>query len=114
MSGLSIDAEGRRFILLIVRRGRPGAIRQAAGRGRISIVSVDSDGVIDLDALASALSPDTSVVSVMLANNEVGTIQPFDRVAQGSRDGAEDPRRAGVWACDEKLSALPLEIKPAK
>ena len=40
-----------------------------------------ADGIIDLDALAAALDRDTTVVSVMLANNEVGTIQPLDDVA---------------------------------
>ncbi|MEY2567395.1 MAG: cysteine desulfurase [Actinomycetota bacterium] len=46
-----------------------------------STVAVDGDGLIDLDALADALDHDVSVVSVMLANNEVGTVQPLDAVA---------------------------------
>jgi cysteine desulfurase len=45
-------------------------------------VPVDTRGVIALDALADALGPDVSVVSVMLANNEVGTIQPLADVAR--------------------------------
>jgi cysteine desulfurase len=44
-------------------------------------VPVGPDGVVDLQALGSALTPDVSVVSVMLANNEVGTIQPLAEVA---------------------------------
>src|SRR5207237_6118104 len=44
-------------------------------------VPVGPDGVVDLQALGDALSPDVSVVSVMLANNEVGTIQPLAEVA---------------------------------
>ncbi len=43
-------------------------------------VAVGPDGVVDLDALAAALSPDVSVVSVMLANNEVGTVEPLGAV----------------------------------
>lgn len=42
---------------------------------------VDGRGVIDLDALSDALDGDVGVVSVMLANNEVGTIQPLAEVA---------------------------------
>jgi cysteine desulfurase len=42
---------------------------------------VGSDGVVDLDQFAATLAPDVSLVSVMLANNEVGTIQPLDAVA---------------------------------
>ena len=38
-------------------------------------------GLVDLDALAGALDERTVVVSVMLVNNEVGTIQPLERVA---------------------------------
>ncbi|MGH9120920.1 MAG: aminotransferase class V-fold PLP-dependent enzyme, partial [Acidimicrobiales bacterium] len=45
------------------------------------IVPVGPDGVIDLDALEAALDPSVSVVSVMLVNNEVGTIQPLGEVA---------------------------------
>ncbi len=45
------------------------------------VVAVDGSGRIDLDALAEVLTDDVTVVSVMLANNEVGTIQPFDAVA---------------------------------
>jgi cysteine desulfurase len=38
---------------------------------------VRPDGVVDLDALGELLDPTVAVVSVMLANNEVGTIQPL-------------------------------------
>lgn len=49
---------------------------------------VRPDGVIDLDALAGALTTDTTVVAVMLANNEVGTIQPLADVAAVVRERA--------------------------
>jgi cysteine desulfurase len=41
------------------------------------MAAVRPDGVVDLDALAELLDPTVAVVSVMLANNEVGTIQPL-------------------------------------
>ncbi|MEA3077213.1 MAG: cysteine desulfurase [Actinomycetota bacterium] len=43
---------------------------------------VTADGIVDLDALSAVLSSDVSVVSVMLANNEVGTIQPLASVVE--------------------------------
>ena len=52
----------------------------AAVDGRV--VPVRPDGIVDLDALADALDGDVSVVSVMLANNEVGTIQPLADIAE--------------------------------
>ena len=44
------------------------------------VVAVRPDGRIDLDRLARALTPDVSIVSVMLANNETGIIQPLAAV----------------------------------
>jgi cysteine desulfurase len=43
-------------------------------------IPVDADGIIDLDALGDALNDNVSVVSVMLANNEVGIVQPLHEV----------------------------------
>ena len=51
-------------------------------------VAVDRGGIVDLDALGAALDGDTAVVSVMLVNNEVGTVQPLDRVAALVRERA--------------------------
>lgn len=48
---------------------------------RITQVSVDRDGIVDLEALINALSPETLMVSVMLANNETGVIQPVGGIA---------------------------------
>jgi cysteine desulfurase len=49
---------------------------------RVTRARVDSDGIVDLDALEAALDDRTVVVSVMLVNNEVGTIQPLADVAR--------------------------------
>ncbi len=55
---------------------------------RTARVGVGSDGIVDLDALADALDERTAVVSVMLVNNEVGTVQPLDEVAALVRERA--------------------------
>ncbi|MHB8619049.1 MAG: cysteine desulfurase NifS [Chloroflexota bacterium] len=48
---------------------------------RVTYLPVDQHGTVDLAALEAALSDDTILVSVMMANNEVGTIQPLERIA---------------------------------
>ena len=53
-----------------------------------TVVAVDGNGVIDLDRLDAALDDDVRVVSVMLANNEVGTVQPLADVAEVVRERA--------------------------
>ena len=48
----------------------------------VSYVGVDADGVIDLEELARAVNDKTALVSVMYANNEVGTIQPIREIVK--------------------------------
>src|SRR5690606_6516594 len=52
------------------------------------IVPVDARGVVDLDALADALDENVGLVSVMLANNESGVVQPLAEVAALVRERA--------------------------
>jgi cysteine desulfurase len=61
---------------------RGAATVMGVGAVRLDEVGVSSDGVIDLDALADVLRPDTALVSVMTANNEVGTVQPVGALCQ--------------------------------
>ena len=53
---------------------------------KVSYVPVDSLGVIDLDFLRSAVTSQTALVSIMHANNEIGTVQPIEEVVSIARD----------------------------
>ncbi|MEE9392137.1 MAG: aminotransferase class V-fold PLP-dependent enzyme [Planctomycetota bacterium] len=48
----------------------------------VTYLDVDSDGLLDLDDLKSALRPETFVVSVMMANNETGVIAPVAEIGE--------------------------------
>ncbi len=52
----------------------------------VTRVGVDREGLVDLDAYAAALRPDTTLVTIMRANNEIGTIQPVPHVARLARE----------------------------
>jgi cysteine desulfurase len=52
----------------------------------ITYLDVDSDGLISLEQLRSSLKPTTILVSVMYANNEIGTIQPINQIAKIIKD----------------------------
>jgi cysteine desulfurase len=52
----------------------------------VTSVPVDARGIVDLAAVAAAIRPDTFLVSVMLANNEIGTIQPIAEIARLARE----------------------------
>jgi len=56
------------------------------GRIALSIVGVDRFGRVDPEAVAAVLRDDTVLVSLMLANNEVGTLQPVREVAALCRE----------------------------
>ena len=56
------------------------------GRINLTIVPVDRFGRVDPEAVAAAMRDDTVLVSLMLANNEVGTLQPVAEVASLCRD----------------------------
>ncbi|MCU1510802.1 MAG: cysteine desulfurase [Arthrobacter sp.] len=51
----------------------------------LDVVPVDSYGRVTEEALAAALRPETALVSIMYANNEVGTVQPIARLAALAR-----------------------------
>jgi cysteine desulfurase len=50
---------------------------QKKGEIELTVLPVDRYGIVSVDDLATALRPDTVLVSVMYANNEIGTIQPI-------------------------------------
>lgn len=56
---------------------------------KVTFLPVTSEGIVDLETLKNSLRPDTILVSVMAANNEIGTIQPIKEVAElAHRSGA--------------------------
>jgi cysteine desulfurase len=54
----------------------------------VTVVGCNSSGVVDPDAVAAALRPDTLLVSIMHANNEIGTIQPIRDIARTCHERA--------------------------
>ncbi len=55
----------------------------------VTYVPVDKEGIIDLDFLTRSLRVETVVVSVMYANNEIGTIQPVRKISALLRESAK-------------------------
>lgn len=72
----------------------------------VTRVAVDSTGQVPPAAVAAALQPDTTLVSVMLANNEVGTINPIAEIAALTR-----PRGIALHTdAVQAAGALPLDV----
>lgn len=52
----------------------------------VTYVPVDENGAVDLEALKNAIRPDTILISVMFANNEIGTIQPVKQIGEIAKE----------------------------
>lgn len=73
----------------------------------ITIVPVDQYGMVDPDDVRKSLRPDTILISVMHANNEVGTIQPIVEIADIAR------RHGALMHTDaaQSLGKIPVDVK---
>lgn len=52
----------------------------------VTYLDVDGDGIVDLEVLKAAIRPDTILISVMFANNEIGTIEPIREIGAIARE----------------------------
>lgn len=74
---------------------------------RVTRVEVDSLGCVDPDAVSEALQEATVLVSIMLANNEIGTIQPVAEIARRAH-------AAGAWFHTDAVQAvgkMPVDVE---
>jgi cysteine desulfurase len=84
----ALAARGRHVVTTAIEHPavlEPGRTLERAGF-EVSVVGVGTDGVVAVEAVAAALRPDTVLVSVMTANNEIGTLQPIAEIARLCRD----------------------------
>lgn len=58
----------------------------AHGQARLSVIGVDRHGLVDPEAIREAVDEQTSLVSVMHANNEIGTIEPIEAIGEICRE----------------------------
>jgi cysteine desulfurase len=79
-----------------------------AGRSDLTVVDCDRQGRIDPAAVAAAVRPDTVLVSVMLANNEVGTVQDVPAITAAVR--ARNSRTLVHTDAVQALGRLPLGL----
>ena len=87
-----MEPAGRRHLIAgpIEHEAVLNTFKALARRGwRTTLLSVDPSGIVSPDRLAEAMTDDTALVSVMHANNEIGTIQPIADLAEiAHRHGA--------------------------
>ncbi len=73
---------------------------------RVTFLPVDGHGRIDMNQLADAITPETILISVMYANNEIGTVQPIREIGQLAH------ARDIVFHCDavQAVGRIPVDV----
>ncbi len=76
----------------------------------VTYLDVDQDGLVPLDALEAAIRPDTTLVSIMAVNNEIGTIQPIKEIGELCR------AKGVLFHCDatQAIGKIPLDMQELK
>jgi len=80
---------------------------------RLTVVSVDRDGVVNPEAIRDAIDDRTSLVSVMHANNEIGTIEPIAEIGALCRDRGvtfHSDAVQTVGALDIDVREMPVDL----
>ena len=106
----ALETTGRRHLVAtaIEHEAVLNTFRALARRGwKTTLLPVDQTGVVTAEALREALTDDTALVSVMHANNEIGTIQPVAELAALAK------ARGAIFHTDAVQSAgkIPIDVQ---
>jgi cysteine desulfurase len=106
----ALEPAGRRHLVTsaIEHEAVLNTVKALARRGwRTTIVPVDDRGTVSPDRVRDAIADDTALVSVMHANNEIGTIQPIAELASIAR------ARGALFHTDavQSVGKIPVDVK---
>lgn len=79
---------------------------------RVSWIDVDSNSELNVGQLLETITPDTALVSVMMANNETGTIYPVDKIAQAVK--MQNPETKVFVDGVQAAGKIPVDLKNTK
>ena len=74
---------------------------------KVSYINVDEEGTIDINELLNVITKETILISVMYANNEIGTIQPIEEIARIAKNNNIFFHTDAVQACGN----IPIDVK---
>ena len=106
----ALEVTGRKHLIAtaIEHEAVLNTLKALARRGwKTTLLAVDQSGIVSPDALEAALTDETALVSVMHANNEIGTIQPVAQLARLAK------ARGAVFHTDavQTIGKIPVDVK---
>jgi cysteine desulfurase len=110
LTGSWLAARGRRNHLVTVTTEHHAVLKtveflEALGV-EATLVPVDGEGLVDPEAVRRAVRPDTFLISVMAANNEIGTLAPLAEIAAVARERGVPLHTDAV----QTVGALPVDV----
>ncbi len=113
LRGVAAAKGGKGRHIITTRIEHPAVIHTAEDLEKagfeVTYLDVDADGVVSLEQLEQALKPDTILVSIMAANNEIGTIQPIEEIGRIVKDKSK-----AVFHVDAVQAAGAIEVNLEK
>lgn len=73
----------------------------------ITYLDVDKNGIVNLETLKNSIRPDTILISIMFANNEIGTIEPIEEISQIAHKNGIIFHTDAVQACGN----IPIDVQ---
>jgi len=106
----ALDATGRRRLIAsaIEHEAILNTLKALGRRGwNTTLIPVDQTGIVSADRLRELVSDDTALVSVMHANNEIGTIQPIAELAAAAHE------RGALFHTDavQSVGKVPVDVR---
>ncbi|MEE1377178.1 MAG: cysteine desulfurase family protein [Oribacterium sp.] len=82
----------------------------------VTYLPVDHEGHVDPDAVMAAIRPDTLLVSIMVANNEIGTLEPIAEIGSRLQKHAEETGQRILFHTDavQAYAHIPLDVDELK
>lgn len=106
----ALDANPDKKHIVTTRVEHPAVLslaKRLEKRGyRVTFLSVDCQGMLDLDELRDSITDQTAIVSIMYANNETGTIFPVEKIGQIVKE------KGSIFHCDavQAVGKIPLDM----
>jgi cysteine desulfurase len=77
---------------------------------KVTYLPVDAEGLVSIEDLKGAMTKETTLVSIMVANNEIGSIQPIKELAEVAKDGGAVFHTDAVQA----ITKVPVDVEKLK
>eukprot|EP01088_Endostelium_zonatum_P008998 TRINITY_DN22195_c0_g1_i1.p1 TRINITY_DN22195_c0_g1~~TRINITY_DN22195_c0_g1_i1.p1 ORF type:complete len:403 (+),score=98.24 TRINITY_DN22195_c0_g1_i1:108-1211(+) len=78
---------------------------------KVTYIPVDSSGLVSLSILQQSITPQTILCTIMHSNNEVGTLQPIQKISKILKESSSNPFLAFHTDCAQSLGKVAVDVR---